>query len=202
MTGATTIATTATAAAGAVAEACGVFATVYFSTSRVYGERAGPVPRPFSFSRRVYTVAHSDPIVFPTDFSQISRNAVPWVKRMAAMLDAPVHCVYVVEQPQIYATLDMGPIPIPSGDELVSTARERLKAFVDTQLTGLSTVPSSAVLVGRPADEIVAYAGKQSAQLIVMTTHGYSGVKHVLLGSTTESVLRHAACPVLSIRSD
>jgi nucleotide-binding universal stress UspA family protein len=57
------------------------------------------------------------------------------------------------------------------------------------------------VLVGRPADEIVGYARDKSAQLIIMATHGYSGVKHVLLGSTTESVLRHASCPVLSIRS-
>jgi nucleotide-binding universal stress UspA family protein len=57
------------------------------------------------------------------------------------------------------------------------------------------------VLVGRPAEEIVAYATDNKAALIVMATHGYSGVKHLLLGSTTEGVLRHAACPVLSIRT-
>ena len=56
------------------------------------------------------------------------------------------------------------------------------------------------VLVGRPAEEIVQYATDVGAEMIVMTTHGYAGVKHVILGSTTEAVLRHAECPVLSVR--
>jgi nucleotide-binding universal stress UspA family protein len=57
------------------------------------------------------------------------------------------------------------------------------------------------VLVGRPAEEIANYARDHDAAMIIMTTHGYSGVKHLLLGSTTEGVLRHANCPVLSIRA-
>jgi SAM-dependent methyltransferase len=56
------------------------------------------------------------------------------------------------------------------------------------------------VVVGHAATEIVNSAKESGATLIVMTTHGYSGVKHVLLGSTTEDVVRHAACPVLSVR--
>jgi nucleotide-binding universal stress UspA family protein len=146
-------------------------------------------------------MAQKNPIVFPTDFSEISSGALPWVRRMAAMLDAEVHCLYVVEQPQIYATLDMGPVPIPSADELAATARQRLDRFVAEKMTGLTHKPVAVALVGRPADEIVGYASRHGAQLIVMPTHGYSGVKHVLLGSTTESVLRHAGCPVLSIRA-
>jgi nucleotide-binding universal stress UspA family protein len=140
-------------------------------------------------------------IVFPTDFSGSSLAALPWAKRMAAWLNARIDCVYVVEEPQVYATLDMGPVPIPSTDELVASARSRLADFVASNLAGQSPAPAQAVLVGRPADEIVGYARDKSAQLIIMATHGYSGVKHVLLGSTTESVLRHASCPVLSIRS-
>jgi nucleotide-binding universal stress UspA family protein len=58
------------------------------------------------------------------------------------------------------------------------------------------------VLIGRPAEEVVSYAKSHNAALVIMTTHGYSGVKHVLLGSTTEAVLRHATCPVLSIRNN
>ena len=104
-------------------------------------------------------------------------------------------------EPQIYATLDMGPVPIPSIEELTTSARTRLDAFVRTSITSLGMTAKSAVLVGRPSDEIISYAGSHDAKMVIMTTHGYSGVKHLLLGSTTEAVLRHAACPVLSIRT-
>jgi nucleotide-binding universal stress UspA family protein len=57
------------------------------------------------------------------------------------------------------------------------------------------------VLVGRPSTAIVDYASEVDAEMIVMTTHGYRGVKHVLLGSTAEDVLRRAACPVLTVRA-
>ena len=71
----------------------------------------------------------------------------------------------------------------------------------EQRLAALRHGVDDVVSTDTPADEIVGYARDKSAQLIIMATHGYSGVKHVLLGSTTESVLRHAGCPVLSIRS-
>lgn len=146
-------------------------------------------------------MAAKNVIVFPTDFSPRSKSAVSWVQQMAEQLKAEVHCVYVVEEPQIYATLDMGPVPIPSIEELTTSARTRLDAFVRDSIAALGMTAKAAVLVGRPADEIVSYAGANDAKMVIMTTHGYSGVKHLLLGSTTEAVLRHAACPVLSIRT-
>lgn len=140
-------------------------------------------------------------IVFPTDFSELSLAAMPWVRQMASSLQADVHLIYVVEEPQIYATLDMGPVPIPSAQELASTARSRLDGFAKDAAKSLGVVPTAQVLIGRPSDEIVTYAKEHDAKLLVMPTHGYSGVKHMLLGSTTEAVLRHATCPVLSIRT-
>jgi len=139
-------------------------------------------------------------IVFPTDFSATSAEALNWVLALAHDMHASVHCIYVVEEPQIYGTLDMGAITTPSLDELTQHAGQRLKGFVDDHLSGAGAV-ESAVLAGRPADEIVAYAEQHNATMIVMTTHGYSGVKHMLLGSTTEDVLRKAGCPVLSVRA-
>jgi nucleotide-binding universal stress UspA family protein len=139
-------------------------------------------------------------IVVPTDFSELSKAALPWAQRMAAQLQAEIHCVYVVEEPHIYATLDMGPVPIPSADELTRSAEKRMSGFAQSTLAGLGDV-KTVVLMGRPSEEVVRYARDRDAKLIIMTTHGYSGVKHMLLGSTTEAVLRHASCPVLSIRS-
>ena len=140
-------------------------------------------------------------LIFPTDFSERSLSALPWVRKMADALQADVRCIYVVEEPQIYSTLDMGPIAIPSVTELVRNAETRIDSFIKANLKAFGSAPKASVLVGRPAEEIASYAKDHDAAMIIMTTHGYSGVKHLLLGSTTEGVLRHANCPVLSIRA-
>ena len=144
----------------------------------------------------------SNVIVFPTDFSALSLKALPIATRMASVMDAELHCVYAVEEPHIYATLDMGPVAIPTAEELASSAQNRLNNFVSEHVKGLSKPAVGKVLVGRPAEEIANYAEEHGAETIVMTTHGHSGVKHLILGSTTEGVLRMASCPVLSVRAD
>ena len=145
-------------------------------------------------------MSDSNSIVLPIDFSELSMAAVPWAKRMAAVTNGAVHCVYTVEPPQVYSALDMAPaIPLPTTDELTDNARKQLETFAAEHLAGIDTV--SEVLIGKPSGQIIEYAKKVNAALIVMTTHGYSGLEHVVLGSTTEAVLRKASCPVLSIRS-
>jgi len=59
---------------------------------------------------------------------------------------------------------------------------------------------SAVVREGRPYEEICAAAKALAADLIVLTTHGYTGLRHVWLGSTAERVVRHALCPVLVVR--
>lgn len=145
-------------------------------------------------------MANSKAIIFPTDLSEVSRGALRWAKRMASIADAELHCLYIVEEPHIYATLDLGPLPIPTTDELSGSAQTQLDALVDEHLQGFSQKTVAKVVVGRPADEILAYANAVNAEMIVMATHGYSGVKHLALGSTTEAVVRQAECPVMSIR--
>lgn len=145
-------------------------------------------------------MSDSNAIVLPIDFSELSMAAVPWAKRMAAVTNGAVHCVYTVEPPQVYSALDMAPaIPLPTTDELTESAKSQLEAFAAENLAGVDTVCN--VLIGKPSEQIVEYANEVGAEVIVMTTHGYSGLEHVVLGSTTEAVLRHSNCPVLSIRS-
>ena len=141
-------------------------------------------------------------IVFPTDFSEASLVALSWAKRFAAMFDADLHCVYVVQEPRVYAAFDMGSVPMPSLEELGNSAQSRLDDFVEEHFSGATGTSVAKVLVGRPANEIADYADSMDAAMIIMATHGFSGVKHVLLGSTTEAVQRQASCPVLSIRSE
>jgi nucleotide-binding universal stress UspA family protein len=145
------------------------------------------------------TMGDAKAIIFPTDFSDLALDSWPWVQRLAAVLDAQVHCVYVVEPPVIYGTLGMEATVLPTAEELRENAKERLDEFTKKHASQISGGVIGKVLVGRPAESIVEYSDTVDSALIVMSTHGYSGLKHVVLGSTTESVLRHASCPVLSV---
>ncbi|MCP4276218.1 MAG: universal stress protein [Gammaproteobacteria bacterium] len=140
-------------------------------------------------------------IIFTTDFSDTSIAALPWAIDMAKTLDADITCLYVVETPQIYSSLDIGAVAIPTTADLVESANIRMRNFVTEHLDDPSVTTEGKIVVGHAATEIVSSAKESDAKMIVITTHGYSGVKHVLLGSTTEDVVRHAACPVLSVRA-
>lgn len=139
-------------------------------------------------------------MVFPTDFSDLSVAALPLAKDMAAKYGAHLHCIYVVEEPQIYSSLEMGSVAIPTSGELMESAEARMQKFGQQYLADAPKGFTTKVVIGHAATEVVHYASEVGADMIVMTTHGYSGVKHMMLGSTTEDVLRHAACPVLAIR--
>ena len=145
---------------------------------------------------------HTKTILFPTDFSELSLGAIPWVRKLSDDWHAQVHCLHVVQEPRLYGTLDMSGVDaIPTADEIARDSISRLETFVAEHLSGLKYDPVTEIVIGAPFVEIVRYARRVDAALIVMTTHGYTGLKHVLLGSTTEAVLRKAECPVLSVRS-
>lgn len=138
-------------------------------------------------------------IVFPTDFSKASEAGLHWVKRVAETLDATVHCVTCIQNPVIFQPSEG--LVYPSMEDMRSDADKRLGTFVAENLSSLKQPVTTAVLTGRASDEIVTYADDIEAEMIVMATNGHSGLTHILLGSTTENVLRHAKCPVLSIRA-
>jgi universal stress protein A len=144
------------------------------------------------------------PIIFPTDFSTASLTGLAWAKRMALVLDLPLHVVYSVEEPQIFSILDIqvGQAALPGVEELTVGAQSRMDAFVTAHLDGQDQAVVTRILIGDPVDEIVRYADEVGAAMIVMGAHGYSGFRHLVLGSTTESTLRHARCPVLCVKTE
>lgn len=144
-------------------------------------------------------MADTKTLVFPTDFSEASRAALDWLKRMAEKFDATVHCVSCVQSPVILQPTS-GPA-YPTMEDLRGEAEKRLDDFVREHMSGFAHPVQRVILSGRPADEIVSYADEIDAEMIVMATRGHSGLAHIIIGSTTESVLRHAKCPVLSIRA-
>lgn len=143
--------------------------------------------------------ANASIVVFPTDFSDASEAALPLVKRVADALGSTVHCISCVQNLMILSPTEGA--AYPTLEDLRSEAAARMDEFAKEHLSDLNHPYKTAILSGRPADEIVAYADGLGADMIVMATHGHSGLAHILIGSTTENVVRHAKTPVLSIKA-
>lgn len=144
-----------------------------------------------------------DTILLPTDFSELAAAALPYARHLAESFRAQLHSLHVVDEAYQYWNT-MGPESMPIGpppEEFLAIGRARMEKFAAECLGGLNRPAVTAVLLGRPFSEIVNYAKTQSVNLIVMGTHGRGAIAHMLLGSTTEKVLRKAPCPVLTVRS-
>ena len=104
-------------------------------------------------------MASQNTIILPVDFSELSAAALPWARRMAAVMDAEIHCIYVVEHPHFYGSLDMTtPIAVPTAEEIAQSVEAQLNAFVAEHLNELDPAAVGKVLIGRPSDVIVEYA--------------------------------------------
>jgi len=143
-------------------------------------------------------------ILFPTDFSELANSALGYAVELANKYEADLHCIHVVDDAYQYWSA-MGPESIPVGppaEDLLELGRSRMKAFEQEYLAELNKPATTHVCMGRPFAEIIAYARAQDVQLIVMGTHGRGAIAHVLLGSTTEKVVRKACCAVLTVRGE
>jgi nucleotide-binding universal stress UspA family protein len=97
----------------------------------------------------------------------------------------------------------MGPNTVPVGpppEELIAVSTREMEKFVQEHLADVKFPLVTEVQMGRPFMEIIRYARDKEIDLIVLGTHGRSGLKHALLGSVAERVVRKAPCPVLTIR--
>lgn len=143
-----------------------------------------------------------DRILYPTDFSDFSLHAIATAVGLADKFDAALHCMHVVDEAYQYWS-SMGPESIPVGpppEDLIALAETRMKNFVAEHFKDHQRQPITAVRLGRPFAEIIGYAREIEADLIVMATHGRGAIAHMLLGSTTEKVVRKASCAVLTVR--
>jgi universal stress protein A len=137
-------------------------------------------------------------IVVPTDFSTESLKAIQHASALAQEFGAVLWLVHVVERPPV---LPESPVAAAlfTSEELTRAARVRLHAWAQDEVDEL--VPAQVeARVGKPYLEIVDAAKLHDADLIVIATHGHTGLKHAFLGSTAERVVQHAPCPVLVVR--
>jgi nucleotide-binding universal stress UspA family protein len=139
-------------------------------------------------------------IVVPTDFSDHSLRALAYAIGLAEKYDASVKVLYVNE-PALQVS-DMAWVGVDERslkDEHVKDARRQMDRIIQDQIPEDLSAESE-VRSGDAVEEIINYAGDVNADLIVMATHGRSGLSHMLMGSTAEQVIRKAACPVLTLK--
>ncbi len=136
-------------------------------------------------------------ILAPVDFSAPSRQAIGAAVALARRFDAELTVTHVTRRhrPDSHAVLEL--LSMSSDDRVAM--RAKLKDFLRCEVPDDVKV-TSLVLDGVPFDEIVEAAVARRSDLIVIATHGYTGLKHALLGSTAERVIRYAPCPVLVVR--
>lgn len=138
-------------------------------------------------------------ILVPTDFSDPSTEAVGTAIALAQQAGAVVDLVHVAVETSfaLPPPVDVASIPVDMA-KLMERATQILSVEEDrVRAAGLRC--ETAMLVGRPDAEIVARANATGAELIVMGTHGRSGLAHALLGSVAERVVQHSHCPVLIV---
>ncbi len=136
-------------------------------------------------------------VLCPVDFDENSLAAVKHAAQLAAQMDATLHLLHVITiiptAPEIVQSLE------PQRD---LSARQRLQRIADAELVGIKNqLHTKLAFAAHIPKNILATAHEVGADLIVMATHGRSGLPHLLLGSVAEAVVRSATCPVLTIRS-
>ncbi len=139
-------------------------------------------------------------VLVPIDFSDYSKNALKYAAEFAKHFKAKMFLIYVIE-PIIYpADFSMGQVAIPSTDiDITKRAEEELQNLVKSTIDP-SVQVETIIKTGKPFVEINDTATEKDVDLIIIATHGHTGVEHLLFGSTAEKVVRKAPCPVLTLR--
>ena len=140
-------------------------------------------------------------ILVPVDFSAHSERAVRYAATLAGQVGASVEVMHVVDDP--FTSPAFAEVYVPNVPDLlqsmIDSATERLELLKEGMFPHGADVTTT-VFVGRPAYAIVEHAQSGGFDLIVMGTHGRTGLTHILLGSVAERVVRLAPCAVLTVR--
>jgi nucleotide-binding universal stress UspA family protein len=140
-------------------------------------------------------------ILVPTDFSKHSENALNYAAAFAEKFAAELHLLHVVQDLALFIpeAVTAAPPIAPPVEQLTEAVREALdRVIAQNQLRRFAV--KAEVREGNPFYEIIRYAKEKDIDLIIMGTHGHTGLIHVLLGSVAEKIVRKAPCPVLTVR--
>lgn len=137
-------------------------------------------------------------ILFPFDFSKPAKQMWHLVTELAETMGASVDILHVVEEG------GLAPVYLPFWEMKISNAemsdylKGEIEKFIQAQGSEKQVPYSIQMRRGVASKEIVAYIEAEAPDLVIMATHGLTGISHALIGSVTERVVRHAPCPVLT----
>ena len=135
----------------------------------------------------------------PVDFSEYANQALAYAISLASKLEARLTLLHVIP-PLPLGGVDMGvTLPYTYIHDLEAEITSAMQAYLE-QVTAVGLEGEITVIHGVPFQEIIETAKTRQVDLIVMGTHGRTGLQHVLLGSVAEKVVRLAPCPVLVVR--
>jgi nucleotide-binding universal stress UspA family protein len=139
-------------------------------------------------------------ILVPIDFSDYSKPALLYSSELAEIFKAELILIHIIE-PVIYPPdFSMGQIALPPLTvDIDSAAKDELEKLIKTELKSGINV-KMLVRTGKPFVEIVDSALEEKVDLIVISSHGRTGIEHILFGSTADKVVQKAPCPVLTLR--
>ena len=139
-------------------------------------------------------------ILFPTDFSESSKAALEYACGLAEQNGSELHVLHVVEEmAYLLPSTEFAVLPYYVDElKLEEQAKKSLNAVVDPEWAKGRTVYRT-VRTGSPFLQVLLYAKENKIDLIVMSTHGRTGLSHLLMGSVAENVVRKATCPVLTV---
>ncbi len=147
-------------------------------------------------------------ILVALDGSQLAEKALPVAKNLANSSGGTIHLIQAVSrQPELEAaqsTGDFNPqlveVSLDLARRLIETRQTRGQEYLDrvaAELTNAGLKVETAMLEGAADEQIISYSTEHGVDLIVISTHGYGGVKRLLLGSVTDRVIRSCEVPVL-----
>jgi nucleotide-binding universal stress UspA family protein len=144
-------------------------------------------------------------ILVPTDFSESSERALKYAIRLGRPYKAEIVVLHVFHLKEYLALLSQREdVDSGTANQVLEASKNRASEKVEDlvhRLDDKEVVLVPILLVGVPFEEIVRYAAEHQINLIVMPTHGRTGLAHFLLGSTAERVISHSDCPVVVIRT-
>jgi universal stress protein A len=140
-------------------------------------------------------------ILHPTDFSDNSTQALKYACSLAIQYSADLHLINVVpDAGWLLPSMEVA-FPEDYSEKQKQYAIEELAVLPDRVLNHTGSIIRN-VCEGHPYVEIIRYAHTNAIDMIVMGTHGYTGLTHMVMGSVAENVVRRSPCPVLTIHPD
>jgi nucleotide-binding universal stress UspA family protein len=140
-------------------------------------------------------------VLVATDFGDAAASALAYGREFARAFGARLHVLHVVENPLMWVGPESAAVDLVQVEkDLEAMAQDKMDRLVTAedrqQLRAVPVIRAGS----RPAVEIAAYAKLAAIDVVILGTHGRSGVSHVLMGSVAEKVVRIAPCPVLTVR--